>query len=254
MSRIWHVESRRIYFHRLSLDADTLRWYHLPTFRCIIGTETFIREIHLHSSSESRFSWTSLATIARIISRYTSLKVLLISSASWQLRSDPPSSLDWTRPRPKITLPSVKRVTLTYAGQIPSHDNLSAFLHWFPALEELELLKSPIPQNSESVINDTSPIPQPNFQFLIECSPTRQTKSYKASLRHRSASLFTASFTAKTVALDFDSSEHIKAAARILYDLGTSLQHLIIRMPRGWAAYESQLYPLSYPVSVLIPV
>ncbi len=238
---MWHTESRRIFFHKLTVHAGEVKPHRpRPYPQHTIGTETFIREFHLQSQYSNNDSATyasiRLANLARILVRYSSLEVVRIDLTYWALH--PGSYRFWEHVllHPSISLPSVKKVTIVQSYGIPSRQRLYAFLRWFPALEELETLKA-IP-TYRSLIPDHFPLWEPHFQFLVERSSSTTTMKITVPTLNPLSLLVGMSLAATalhTLAIDMWTYTDLESARPILLDLGARLRHLIIRMSPHWS-------------------
>lgn len=253
ISRTWHIESRRIFFHKLSMNVNGTMYRDdpLPSTRTTFGTEALIREITFHSGRNFQHSdveyWSaSLFTIARILAHYPALETVRISTIRWTLRSDPPSSWDWTRPRPSVSLPTVKRVVLFYPYQIPTHSKLCTLLAWFPALEDLEIVKSPGPP--QSIVKNITPSGL-FFGITVERSLSRDavvSHSPTRVLLDGFASRVARNLAVRTLVFDIETDKDVRSASLMLHKLRTKLQHLVFRLPASSTLRESQFSPFIF--------
>lgn len=247
VSRSWHIESRRIFFHKLTIEVDEVKHYRLrlrPYMKHTTGTESFVREFHLYSPyfniGNSTDVSVRLSTLGRVLVRFPSLEAVRISFTSWDLH--PGANRFWDRvlPRSSISLPSVKRVTIIQSYGVPraSSETLYPLLCWFPALEELEVLRG-ITLHRSLVPND-HPLPELYYQLLVEnSSPTaakRNATPESNPLDPVSTSL--AAPELHTLAIDMWTNADLISVKGILLDRGAWLRHLIIRMPPQWEIYK----------------
>lgn len=220
-----------MFYHRISVEIGKIRYSSkvTPPRSSALRTETFVREIRLYSKYESSYRDTSLAAVARFLSRFPFLETLTICSLNWDLRSDIPSCWDWTRPRPSITVPSVKKIIMVYRTSFPSFDKLRVFLDWFPCLEELEFLKDSRP--GQSIHHDVIPPGHSYVQFQVECSQSLPSRKHtRRRIIHGLKSLFALSLSAQVLIIDLDTEDDVENAALVLSELGTSLRELTFNM------------------------
>lgn len=228
-----------MFYHRISVDICKIRYSSRvsPPRSSAFRTETFVREIRLYSKYESYYRDTSLSAVARFLRRFPSLETVTVCSLNWDLRSDYPSCWDWTRPRPSITLPSVKRIRMVYQRFLPSFNHLSAFLNWFPCLEELEFLKDSSPDSSlihHEILQDHSYV-----QIRVDCSQSSHPKKYIARKIVRGlAALFSLSFSASILALDLEGASDVENAALVLDEIGANLVELTLKTTTQQAALQ----------------
>lgn len=240
ISRVWYFETRRMTFKPLVIQSRHLRWpaeeleEEQPT---LSGASSSARDIRVFSNCENDYlsDAIELPKLSQFLKRFKQLEVLTLSSVTCRLGTKGGGFCDWAHSRPTITLPNTKGVRLVYKDKYPTFNHIPFLLDWFPSLEEFEILKSE--DSRLSILHPTSPPQEAIYQLRLQCSqvpPTaRSTRDHPIVAGIISLVDPTPRFTARTLALDFDTQDRteLRLLFWVLREFGRNIRELTIRMP-----------------------